>query len=163
MEDIRQDSILAFDTCFTNNHICMLKILLPFCESSLQKYLAVYIHFLELQYTLSNFTSLSKTLNCDKPSEPLQIFDKLLPYCTPREKQSFSQIRSLFETMETVKNMMSMMELMKDIFPEGMGGPDGEQGFPTDMFGALQGMFGESSFDPEMLTAMSGIFSSENT
>ncbi len=163
MEDIRQDSILAFDTCFTNNHICMLKILLPFCESSLQKHLAVYIHFLELQYTFSNFTSLSKTLSCDKPSEPLQIFDRLLPYCTLKEKQTFSQIRNLFETMENLKNMMSMMEFMKDMFPEGMGETDGEQGFPSAILGALQGMFGGSGFDPEMMATMSDIFSGENT
>ena len=113
MEDIRQDSILAFDTCFTNNHICMLKILLPFCELSLQKYLAAYIRFLELQYTLSYFPKLSKDLISHTPEEPTQIFDKLLPYCTEREKQNFSQLRSLFETMENLKNMMSMMEMMQ--------------------------------------------------
>lgn len=163
MEDIRQDSILAFDTCFTNNHICILKILLPFCESSLQKYLAVYIRFLELQYTWSNFPRLSKNYKCEKPDEPIQIFDKLLPYCTPKEKQSFAGFRNLFETMENLKNMMSMMELMKDMFPEGMGGQDGSQGSPTDMLGALQGMFGGSGFDPEMMAAMSGIFSSQST
>ena len=120
MEDIRQDSILAFDTCFTNNHICMLKILLPFCESSLQKYLAVYIHFLELQYTLSNFPRLSKNFRSEKPDEPIQIFDKLLPYCTPKEKQSFAGFRNLFETMENLKNMMSMMELFQGFDEENM-------------------------------------------
>ncbi len=161
MEDIRQDSILAFDTCFTNNHICMLKILFPFCESSLQKYLAIYIHVLELQYTLSDFPRLSKNFCNTDSHEPLLIFDKLLPYCTPKEKQTFSGFRNLFETMENFKNMMSMMELMKDMFPEGM--QDGNKGFSTDMFGALQGMFGGNGFDPEMLAAMSGIFSSENT
>ena len=56
-----------------------------------------------------------------------------------------------------------MMELMKDMFPEGMGEQDGLQGFPTDMFGALQGIFGGSGFDPEMLAAMSGIFASPST
>ena len=162
MEDIRQDSILAFDTCFTNNHICMLKILLPFCELSLQKYLAAYIRFLELQYTLSYFPKLSKDLISHTPEEPTRIFDKLLPYCTEREKQNFSQLRSLFETMENLKNMMSMMELMKDMFPEGMAGSEGEQGFPKDMFGALQGMFG-GGFDPEMMAAMSDMFSDNNT
>ena len=163
MEDIRQDSILAFDTCFTNNHICILKILLPFCDVSWQKYLAVYIRFLELQYTLSYFPILSKNINYEKPSEPVQIFDKLLPYCTENEKQSFLRFRNLFETMDNLKNMMSMMELMKDIFPEGMGSTDGESGSSQDMYSAFQGMFGGNGISPEMMSAMSGMFSGQNT
>lgn len=163
MEDIRQDSILAFDTCFTNNHICMLKILLPCCDTSLQHYLAVFIHFLELKYTLTDFTKLTKNYPAEKPSEPLLIFDKLLPYCTSKEKQLFSQFRNLFDTMENFKNMMSMMEIMKDMFPEGMNGSDGESGSPADMFGMLQGMFGQGGFDPSMLAGMSGIFAGEST
>lgn len=163
MEDIRQDSILAFDTCFTNNHICMLKILLPHCDTALQKHLAAYIHLLELQYTMSHFPKLSKSFGEEKATEPLLILDKLLPYCTPQEKKSFMQIRNLIGTMENLKQMMDMMELMKDMFPEGMGGQDGEAGFSPDMLTALQGMLGGNDFDPEMLAAMSGIFSSENT
>jgi hypothetical protein len=163
MEDIKQDSILAFDTCFTNNHICMLKILLPCCDSSLQRYLAVYIHFLELQYTLTNFTKLSKNYHTEKPAESLIIFDKLLPYCTSKEKQLISQFRNLFDTMENLKNMMELMEVMKDMFPEGMNSPNGETGFPTDIFSTLQGMFGQGSFDPQILSVMSGMFSGENT
>lgn len=163
MEDIRQDSILAFDTCFTNNHICMLKILLPCCDTSLQPYLAVYIQFLELKYTLTDFTKLSKNYPAEKPAEPLILFDKLLPYCTTGEKQLFSQFKNLFETMENLKNMMSMMELVKDMFPEGMNGADVESGSPADMFSALQCMFGQGGFDPDIFSAMSGIFSGENT
>lgn len=163
MEDIRQDSILAFDTCFTNNHICMLKILLPCCDTYLQRYLAVYIHFLELKYTLTDFSKLTKNYPAEKPAEPLLIFDKLLPYCTTGEKQLFSQFKSIFETMENLKNMMSMMEVMKDIFPQGMNGADGESGSPSDMFGALQGMFAPGSFDPSMFAGMSGIFAGEST
>lgn len=163
MEDIRQDSILAFDTCFTNNHICMLKILLPCCDTSLQRYLAIYIHFLELQYTLTDFTKLSKNYCPERPAEPLIIFDKLLPYCTSKEKQLFSQFRNLFETMDNLKNMMEMMEVMKDMFPEGMNSPNGENGFSADMFGTVQGLFGQGGFDPQMLSAITGMFSGENT
>jgi len=141
----------------------MLKILLPFCDTSLQRYLAVYIHFLELKYTLTDFKKLSKNYPAEKPSEPLLLFDKLLPYCTSQEKQLFSQFKSLFETMENLKNMMSMMELMKDMFPEGMNGADVESGSPADMFSALQGMFGQGGFDPDIFSAMSGIFSGEST
>jgi len=89
MEDIRQDSILAFDTCFTNNHICMLKILLPFCDTSLQRYLAVYIHFLELKYTLTDFKKLSKNYPAEKPSEPLLLFDSCYLIALPKKSSFF--------------------------------------------------------------------------
>ncbi len=50
------DKIQAFDALFTTNHIQMYKILLPYLEASLQKQLAVYIKYMEFQYTLTYFS-----------------------------------------------------------------------------------------------------------
>ena len=52
MADYSQDKVAAFDTLFTNNHIQMLKILVPYFDSTIQKNLAIYIKYLEFQYTL---------------------------------------------------------------------------------------------------------------
>ena len=49
------DKILAFDSIYTNNHIQMYKLLLPYFEPEMQKKMAIYIKFMEFQYTLSYF------------------------------------------------------------------------------------------------------------
>lgn len=127
MEDIRQDSVLPFDTCFCNDHIRMLKILVPFLDSSLQKYLALYIKYLEIRYILecfrrpillngTCFDSNSKQSNTDFPT----VLDKIIPYCNPSEKEKFQHIRNLFDTFQNIQSMMEMMESMKELFPEGM-------------------------------------------
>lgn len=117
------DKILAFDTLFTTNHIQMLKILLSYAEPAEQKTMAVYIKFLELQYTLSFFqkhpnSSLSHFPREDS-SNTSKLLGELLPFCTPSEQEQFRQIRSMLETFENMQGMMETMQMMKDMFPEG--------------------------------------------
>ncbi len=154
MEDIRPCKVNSFDTTFTNNHICMFKVLLPFLPVSLQGNLAIYIKYMELHYTMQYFKQLSnrKTHSLfptdnpaptDNPFDFSSLFEELLPYSTPSQKQQFTKIRNLFEAMRNMQDMMEMLETMKELFPEGMGNPDGETG----------------SFNPEILAAMSSVFS----
>lgn len=161
MEDIRQDSVTTFDACFTNNHIRMLKVLLPFAEPSMQRWIAIYIKYLELQYTLSYFHHPPRGQRFlwedskKKEFDFSNVCDELLPYCTPREKQQFSQIRDTFQTMRNFKDMMEMIETMKELFPEGMGA-GGEGGFNPEMMAAMSSMFGGGGMD---LGAMADMFS----
>lgn len=127
MEDIRQDSILQFDICFCNDHIRKLKILVPFLDYSLQKYLALYIKYLEIRYILECFKSpilLNGTyFDTNKTKSEMdftKIFDQLIPLCNSTEKEQFLHIRNLLESFQNIKNMMEMMETMKELFPEGM-------------------------------------------
>ena len=137
MEDIRQDSILPFDTCFCNDHIRMLKILVPFLDSSIQKYLALYIKYLEIRYimecfrhpVLLNNTCFDVNSKQDIMDFPT-ILDKIIPLCRPQEKEKFLHIRNLFDTFQNLQGMMEMMENMKDLFPEGM-----DMGDMSSMFG----------------------------
>lgn len=151
MEDIRQDSVLPFDTCFCNDHIRMLKILVPFLDSSLQKYLALYIKYLEIRYIMECFnrplllrgtcfdTAASKN-NTDFSS----ILDHIIPFCTPQQKEKFLHIRNLFDTFQNLQNMMEMMESIKELFPEGM-----------DNMGDIASMFGmEENSDMSTLFSM---------
>ena len=52
MDTTDQNKVAAFDTLFSNNHIQMLKIILPYMDNQTQKSMAVYIKFLELNYTI---------------------------------------------------------------------------------------------------------------
>lgn len=122
MENI-PDKILAFDTLFTTNHIQMLKILLSYAEPSSQKTMAVYIKFLELQYTISFFQKHPNSSPSHFPREDshntFKLLGELLPFCTPSEQEQFRQIRSMLETFENMQGMMETMQIMKDLFPEG--------------------------------------------
>ncbi len=138
MEDIRQDSVLPFDTCFCNDHIRMLKILVPFLDSSLQKYLALYIKYLEVRYIMECFRrpillngTCFDTTTKQSTMDFSSILDQVIPFCSPQEREKFLHIRNLFDTFQNLQNMMEMMESMKELFPEGM-----------DNMGDMASMFG---------------------
>lgn len=158
MEDIRSDSILIYDSCFTNNSIQMLKILLPCLDTSLQKYLALFIKYQEFQYIRQCYDSpvLLKNTCYDPYSRPVvfdfdKVCEQLLPFCSPTEKQQFTQIHNLYQTYQNIKNMMDMMEMMKDMFPDGM------ESF-TGSTNAENPFSGFSSFlNPDILASISGM------
>lgn len=134
---------MAFDTLFTTNHIQMMKIIMPFLDASRQKYIAVYIKYMELQYTISYF---QKNASAPFPVRPgsgqdsrqlyPQICREIMPYCSPEEKKKMEQMENLFSTMKNYQEMMEMVSMMKEIFPEGEGGMN------PDM---LSGLFGQDA------------------
>ncbi len=120
----KQDGITIFDALFTNNHICMMKLLLPMLSPSGQKNIAIYIKYLELQYTLKYFARHPQGLSLSpQPDDSMHdfnnIFENLLPYCTPREKERFLQIRNMLNTFRNMQDMMETINTMKELFPEG--------------------------------------------
>ena len=139
MEQNGQDRVAAFDALFTNNRLQKLKVLMPFLDRSLQKNLAIYIKYLELQYTIAYFQKRPFTFQRGPgtpmgPENPLEsqthidignLCDALFPYCTQAEKAKLNNLRSLFQSMTQFQEMMEMAEMMKDLFPEGMDGLDG--------------------------------------
>lgn len=184
MDGSGQDKIMAFDTLFTTNHIQMMKIFMSYLDRPMQKTLAIYIKYMELQYTISFFrTHPGAALNAiSTGSEPdiSAICEAMLPFCSHREKEQMEHLRNMFQTFRTYKDMMEMMQMMKEFFPDGMnpmsgdfqaadllsgmaganstGGMNGESGMP-DIAG-IAGMLNSSGFDISqlftMMQAMSG-------
>lgn len=126
MEPREQDKITAFDTLFTNNHIQILKILMSRFDVRTQSFLAVYIKYMELQYTMAYFKQHPHALTCcsavHEEPDMEQICDEILPFCTAEEKEKIEQIKNMMQSMNHFKEMAQMMELMKDMFPEGFNG-----------------------------------------
>jgi len=126
MDEKGQDNVAAFDTLFTTNKIQIMKALLPCFDRSLQKYLAIYIKYLELQYTISYFRNNPCPICPQTPQgdEDVQkILLSLLPYCTEAQKQKLQQIQQALSSLETYREMMQMMELLQGMEDmEGMGG-----------------------------------------
>ena len=114
--------IVAFDTLFSTNHIQMLKILLPYLDHKMQKSMAVYIKFMELNYTI-RFYQKQPSLLCgcaEKETRPefSQICNELLPFCSEKEKKQMEQLKNLFGSMKMYQDMMSTMEMMKELMPD---------------------------------------------
>lgn len=150
MEEKGTGLITAFDSLFTTNKIQMLKVLFTRLPSAQQGGFAIYIKFLELQYTLRflrvqpvpRFAG-SKPLSADffsgDSSDTIALLDELLPFSGPAERTRIENIKNMLHNIAKMKEMMEMMEMLKEMFPEGCGG-DGEN--PMDFFSGMAGMSG---------------------
>ena len=175
MADNNQDGIAIFDTIFTNNRICMMKVVLPFLPPSFQKSIAIYIKYLELQYTMQYFAKHSSGIFTGQNEAgshtpaPDVVWEKLLPYCSPTEKENVKQMRNMMQTFRSMKDMMEMIDTMKELFPDGFGSsggfdfPDGF-GFPgsDEASGGMGGSF-PGGFSPELLNQFSTLFNMNAT
>lgn len=126
MEKKENDKIFAFDSLFTTNRIQMFKIILSYLPRAAQKDLAVYIKFMELQYTIQFFkthpyAALDK-LSLDGKPDTTQLCDDIIPFCDASQQNMISQFKQTMQTFQSIQDMMAMMDMMKDLFPEGFGG-----------------------------------------
>lgn len=151
MNPKQPDKIAAFDTLYTTNHIQMLKILFPSVKKELRHHLAVYIKYLELQYTLSLQEGSPFSLNScsDEESPPVDfcaLCDELSPFCNEKERSYLIQFKNMQNMLKQYRELEAAMSMMKELFPEGMGGAgsgdgDGEGGgffnFSPDMLKQL--------------------------
>lgn len=116
------EKIAAFDTLFSNNHIQMLKIMLPYLDQQIGKHMTIYIKFLELQYTINLFNSHSYFPNGYESRDTSYNFSglcsQLLPFCDEQEKTRIKQLQSLFQSLEMYKEMSKTMEVMKEFMPD---------------------------------------------
>lgn len=125
MADKREEAsnVMAFDALYTTNQIQKLKVLLPYIEPSMQKHLAVYIKYMELQYTM-NLTKRHTVTLCgcglSQPEKPdlRKLCKELSLYSTPEEIRQLEQIQNILQTMETVQEMSQTMNAMQEIFPD---------------------------------------------
>nr|WP_318683160.1 hypothetical protein [uncultured Acetatifactor sp.] len=141
MDEKGQDKVMAFDTLFTTNHLQMLKVLTSYLDPAAQKSMAVYIKWMELQYTLSFFRKYPGASLAGLPREDKfdgsRLCDEMLPYCVPREKEQLQSMKNMFQNLAGMQEMMEMMQMMKELFPEG------ENPFQGDASEMLSGLMGK--------------------
>lgn len=146
MSDKEHDKVMAFDTLFTNNHIRMMKIIMPYFDYELQKKLAVYIKFLELQYTMQYFKNRPYRIkNCIPEPEKFdmqKMCRDILPFCSPEEKKKMEQMERMFDTFHSYQDMMDTVNMMKDMFPGDAPFGFGENGgFDPNQMSDIMQMF----------------------
>lgn len=159
MDSNEQNKVIAFDTLFSTNHISMLKVMLPYMDNQAQKSLAIYIKFLELNYTIDFYKNHPHPVcGCmEKESSPdlFKLCGELLPYCTETEKKQIEQIRNIFQSMEMYKEMSKTMEMMKDFMPD-----MGSMGNFSDMFTGSTSSAAESG-RPDIMSMLTNMLSPE--
>ena len=141
MDEKEQDNVAAFDMLFTTNRIQIMKTILPCLDRPMQKYLAIYIKYQELQYTISYFEKHSHRLfepaSGQKP-DFRGILPSLYPFCSDTQKKKLQQMEQMLSAMETYREMMEMMEMMQTMSEtsppgEGHSGEGGMQMPDMDM------------------------------
>lgn len=152
------DKVTAFDALFTNNQIQKLKILISYVDSPMQRQLAIYIKFLELQHTMELFRRSPQLTvspaSQEGPPDPARLCQEILPYCSPKEQSQLNQFASMFQAMNQYQEMMETVKMFQEMFPEGMSFPGGEAAGSTD--GSEEGADGAS---PDMMAAgLGGLF-----
>lgn len=145
-EQEKPDKIQAFDTLFTNNQIQIYKILLPYFEPPMQKQMAIYIKYMEFQYTLSYFKLHPYAYPAkETPADTSEICGEILPYCSASEKERIKKMMDLSSTMKNAKEMMETINMMKELFPEGFSFGEGGDLSPDAMqMFQMFGQFGSS-------------------
>lgn len=155
------DAISAFDSLFTTNRIQMLKVLLPRLSPEAQGNFAVYIKFLELQYTVAFLQrhpsipllgagkQLSGNLFQGDNTDAIELLGELLPFSGPKERAKIEGMRNMLQNMGKMQEMMEMMQMLQEMFPEGMNANN-----PMDMFSGMAGSDMASVF--QMFGADSG-------
>lgn len=109
------EAILAFDTLYTNNHMKILKLLMPFVDEKHQKMLAIFIKWQELVFTMDFFKHYSVSLYSSDFSRKTTVnIEELLPlissYCNKQEQEILNQFGQ-------IKNMMNMMDSIQEYLP----------------------------------------------
>lgn len=116
-------NVMTFDALYTTNQIQKLKVLLPYIEPSMQKHLAIYIKYMELQYTMNYMRRHPFQLSgcgLSSPEKPdlCKLCKELCLYSTPEEIKQLEQFQNMLKTLETVQEMSQTMSAMQEIFPD---------------------------------------------
>ncbi len=144
-------NVMAFDALYTTNQIQKLKVLLPYIEPSMQKNMAVYIKYMELQYTMRYvrrhpFQISGCSIRDDQSRKPdLQsLCLQLSLYSSPEEIRQLEQLRNMLQTMETFQEMSQTISALQEIFPDMSAASFGDAADSESDSGS--GTFGNGSF-----------------
>lgn len=135
------DPVTAFDTLYTSNQMQMLKIILPFMQEKMQRFIAIYIKFSELMIAMrfANSTS-APSFPARKETDMTGILKYLSPYLSDSEREMMNQFSSMQENMEQFKQMSAMMQMMNEM---GTSPESALEGFLSEEQMAMFKMFGE--------------------
>ena len=153
-------NVMAFDALYTTNQIQKIKVLLPYIEPSMQKHLAVYIKYMELQYTMKHvkrhpFRISGCSISSDEKPDLRSLCRQLSLYSSPEEIRQLEQLQNMFETLETMQEMTQTMSALQEIFPDMSAAPPfGSDSVFSDSEGAESAQTGPFSVMDMMMNML---------
>ena len=153
-------NVMAFDALYTTNQIQKIKVLLPYIEPSMQKHLAVYIKYMELQYTMKHvkrhpFQISGCSISSDEKPDLRSLCRQLSLYSSPEEIRQLEQLQNMFETLETMQEMTQTMSALQEIFPDMSAAPPfGSDSVFSDSEGAESSQTGPFSVMDMMMNML---------
>lgn len=150
MEGKNTDPVSAFDSLFTTNKIQMLKVITSHLPPGQQPGFAVCIRLMELQYSLyllqhptevpiSPSGKLTTDFLSGENADTLELLDELIPYSNTEEQKHIQNIKNMLCNLTKMKDIMNMLDMLKELFPDGFGG-DGNNS--EDVLSLLSGLSG---------------------
>lgn len=127
MEQRPQKPMIPFDELVTPPMLQMLKLFLPYTPASNQRFLGVFVKFLELKETISffqkpSYNSYTQAFSSSQASSPMEMLMNMRPYLPPQQAE-------MMESFLNMMNIMEMVQMFQDSAPSGenafgdMGGP----------------------------------------
>ena len=65
-------------------------------------------------------------------SDTVELLDELLPFSGPKERTRIENMKNMILNFKKMQEMMEMIKMMQELFPEGMGGDN-----PMDLFAGM--------------------------
>lgn len=112
---MEQDFITCFDTLYTNNHIQICKMAMMLMPPEKQKFAAVIIKYLELNYTLQLCLNMSTNEATNKTISIQQFLPMILPFCTESEAATVKNIISIQKTFDSFEQMKPVLDLLSQM------------------------------------------------
>lgn len=124
MEKKTPRPMIPFDELVNSPMLQMLKLFLPYTPASNQRFLGIFVKFLEFKETISFFQEPNYNLQAqdrgeNRPPSPTEMLMELKPYLPPRQSE-------MIETFLNMLNMMEMVQMFQDMPQDTEGSPDTE-------------------------------------
>ena len=86
--------------------------------------------------------------------DPAMLCQEIAPYCSPGEQKQLNQFTSMLQAMSHYQEMMEMVQMFQEMFPEGMPFSGTETGDSEE-----NNVSGDGGINPDMMTAgLSSLF-----
>lgn len=93
-----------FDLLTVPDDLYSIKLFLPYTPVSMQRFLAIYVKFVELRHTIAYFHGFPSR------SSPNDMMVDLKPYLSEKEQSMMEQAETMIRMMEMLQNMQSMSD-----------------------------------------------------
>lgn len=109
MDQKEQKPMTPFDRRVTPEELYMLKLLLPYTPPFIQRFLGIFIKFMEFRYTWNYFQGFSI-------SSSENVLQELKPYMRKEDQETMEQMESMMQMMDMMQSMQTSSENPQDIF-----------------------------------------------